>query len=58
MGILNNAMVLLGVNSIYQDLLKGVIVIIAVSVDMYAKNKGNGLDRHFLRRRKCAPSHS
>ncbi|MCE5188375.1 MAG: ABC transporter permease [Eubacteriales bacterium] len=50
MGILNNAMVLLGVNSIYQDLLKGVIVIIAVALDMYVKNKGNGLSRNIWNR--------
>ena len=58
MGILNNAMILLGVNSIYQDLLKGVIVIIAVALDMYAKNKGNGLGRAvwFRAHRKAANS--
>ena len=45
MGMLGNAMVLLGVDAIYQDLIKGVIVIFAVAIDVYAKGKGNGLKK-------------
>lgn len=45
MGMLNNAMVLLGVDAIYQGFIKGVIVILAVAVDVYAKNKNNGLKK-------------
>lgn len=45
LGIINNAMVLLGVDAIYQDLIKGILVVIAVAVDMYARNKNNGLKR-------------
>ena len=58
MGILNNAMILLGVNSIYQDLLKGIIVIIAVALDMYAKNQGNGLGHNMWRRVLHKAEHS
>ena len=32
-GILKNAMVLLGIDSVYQDLLQGLIAIIAVAID-------------------------
>lgn len=45
LGIINNAMVLLGIEAIYQDLIKGVLVVIAVAVDMYSRNKNNGLKR-------------
>lgn len=45
LGIINNAMVLLGIDSTYQDLIQGVLVMIAVAVDVYARNKNNGLKR-------------
>lgn len=37
MGVINNAMVLVGIDAIYQELIKGVIVIVAVSFDMYVR---------------------
>jgi len=48
-GILNNAMVLVGVDSIYQDLVKGLLVIFAVAFDYYARNRNNGLKKKTLR---------
>lgn len=45
LGIINNAMVLLGIDAIYQDLIKGILVVIAVAIDVYARNKNNGLKR-------------
>ncbi len=48
-GIMNNAMILLGIDSIYQDLVKGLLVILAVAVDAYARNKDSGLKRKTLR---------
>lgn len=48
-GILNNAMILVGIDSIYQDTVKGILVIIAVAVDYYTRTKGNGLKRKTLR---------
>lgn len=44
-GMINNAMVLLGVDAVYQNLIEGVLVIIAVAVDMHARNKNNGMKR-------------
>lgn len=49
LGILNNAMVLIGIDAIYQDLVKGLLVIVAVSLDVYARNKNSGLKRKSLR---------
>lgn len=37
MGVINNAMVLIGIDAIYQELVKGLIVVIAVSFDMYVR---------------------
>ena len=48
-GILNNAMVLVGVDSIYQGLVKGLLVIFAVAFDYYARNRNNGLKKKTLR---------
>lgn len=42
-GLMNNGMRLLGVHSMYQTLVKGVLIIIAVAVDVYAINKKSGL---------------
>lgn len=49
LGILNNAMVLIGIDAIYQDLVKGLLVIVAVALDVYARNKNSGLKRKTLR---------
>ncbi|MDO4548547.1 MAG: ABC transporter permease [Clostridia bacterium] len=42
-GILSNGLRLLGVDSVYHDLIKGVIIIIAVAIDMYSSYKRSGL---------------
>lgn len=44
-GVMNNGMRLLGVPSMYQTLIKGALIIIAVAVDVYAINKKSGLMR-------------
>lgn len=44
-GILTNGLQLLGVNSVYHDLVKGIIIIAAVAVDMYSSYKSSGLKR-------------
>lgn len=54
-GIINNAMVLLGVDAVYQNLIEGVLVIIAVAVDMRARNKDNGMKRKSGLRAKFKP---
>jgi len=44
-GVLNNGMRLMGVPSTYHTLVKGIIIICAVAMDVYAKNKNSGLQR-------------
>ena len=44
-GVLNNGMRLMGVPSTYHTLVKGIIIICAVAMDVYAKNKNSGLRR-------------
>ena len=44
-GILTNGLQLLGVDPVYHDLIKGIIIIFAVAVDMYASYKNSGLKR-------------
>jgi ribose/xylose/arabinose/galactoside ABC-type transport system permease subunit len=44
-GILNNGLRLMGVSSIYHTLVKGIIIIIAVSFDFYSRNRNSGLLR-------------
>lgn len=51
-GTLKNAMVLLGIDSVYQDLLQGLIVIVAVAIDMAVRNKNTGLRKNSLFFRK------
>ena len=48
-GILNNAMILVGIDSIYQDLVKGLLVILAVAIDYYSRTKDSGLKKKTLR---------
>ncbi len=38
-GIINNAMILLGINPIYQDMVQGILIVIAVALDVYSKKK-------------------
>ena len=51
-GLLNNGMRLMGVPSTYHTLVKGIIIICAVAVDVYSKNKGNGLQRSLFNRKR------
>lgn len=44
-GILTNGLQLLGIASVYHDLIKGLIIIFAVAVDMYSNYKMSGLKR-------------
>jgi ribose/xylose/arabinose/galactoside ABC-type transport system permease subunit len=53
-GLLNNGMRLMGVPSTYHTLVKGVIIIVAVAIDIYTKNRGSGLQRG--RKRRIAAS--
>jgi ribose/xylose/arabinose/galactoside ABC-type transport system permease subunit len=47
-GIMNNGLRLLGVNSIYHNLIKGIIIIVAVAFDMFSSYKMSGLKRRGL----------
>lgn len=38
-GIINNAMILLGINPIYQDMVQGILIVAAVALDVYSKRK-------------------
>lgn len=38
-GIINNAMILLGINPIYQDMVQGILIVTAVALDVYSKKK-------------------
>lgn len=50
-GILTNGLQLMGVASVYHDLIKGIIIIIAVAIDMYSSYKMSGLKKDsFLKR--------
>lgn len=53
-GVLNNGMRLIGVPSNYHTLVKGVIIIIAVALDVYARNKDSGVSRSLFRKRSRA----
>lgn len=44
-GVLENGLRLMGVGSIYHNLIKGIIIIIAVAVDMYSGYKMSGLKK-------------
>ncbi len=44
-GILTNGLQLLGVASVYHDLIKGLIIIAAVAIDMYSSYKMSGLKK-------------
>ena len=45
MGIVKNALTLLSVDSCYQDIVTGVVVVLAVAIDMYGRTKDDGLQR-------------
>ena len=56
-GILTNGLQLMGINPVYHDLIKGIIIIVAVAIDMYSDYKHSGLKRggtwaKFFHRRK------
>lgn len=38
-GIINNAMLLIGIDSIYQDMVQGLLIVIAIAIDTYTKKK-------------------
>ena len=40
-GLLSNSMNLLNINSFYQQIVKGVLIIVAVFLDMKSKGKSN-----------------
>jgi len=42
-GVLTNGMQLLGIESVYHDLIKGVIIIVAIAADMYSSYKMSGM---------------
>lgn len=44
-GILTNGLQLMGIASVYHDLIKGIIIIVAVAIDMYSSYKMSGLKR-------------
>lgn len=44
-GILTNGLQLMGIASVYHDLIKGIIIIAAVAIDMYSNYKTSGLKR-------------
>lgn len=53
-GILTNGLQLLGIASVYHDLIKGIIIIAAVAVDMYSSYKVSGLKRDSVFKRMLA----
>jgi len=56
-GVLTNGLQLMGVDPVYHDLIKGIIIIFAVAVDMYADYKKSGLKKDsglFKRHKKVA----
>ena len=58
-GILTNGMQLMGIASVYHDLIKGIIIIAAVAIDMYSSYKMSGLKRDsFLTRLMKRRAHS
>lgn len=60
-GILTNFLQLMGIASVYHDLIKGLIIIAAVAVDMYTSYKMSGLRRKSILKRmmrKRAPRES
>lgn len=58
-GVLTNGLQLMGIDPVYHDLIKGIIIIFSVAVDMYANYKKSGLKRDgFLKRHKKAKTHA
>ena len=47
-GVLNNGLNLLGVSSFYQQVVKGVVIIIAVLIDRKTNNRGVGIEKAFI----------
>jgi len=46
MGIINNGLRLMGVPSIYHSVVKGLVIITAVSIDVYGRYRNSGILRH------------
>ena len=44
-GMINNGLRLLGVPSTYHSVVKGIVIIVAVAADAYARYKNSGLKR-------------
>ena len=38
-GIINNAMLLIGIDSMYQDMMQGILIIAALAVDAFGRRK-------------------
>ena len=38
-GIINNAMLLMGIDSIYQDMVQGVLIVAAVALDYFSRKR-------------------
>lgn len=38
-GIINNAMLLIGIDSMYQDMVQGLLIVVAIAIDTYTKKK-------------------
>ena len=49
-GILINGLQLLGIESVYHDLIKGIIIIAAIAADMYSSHKMSGLQHGGLKK--------
>jgi Ribose/xylose/arabinose/galactoside ABC-type transport systems, permease components len=54
-GLLNNGLRLMGVSSIYHPLVKGIIIVIAVAIDLNSRNRGSGLQRAGWIKRRLRP---
>lgn len=44
-GIINNGMILLGIDSTYQDMMQGILIVIAVALDVYSRKKSLNVKR-------------
>ncbi len=53
-GIVSNGLRLMGIPSTYHSLVKGIIIIVAVSLDAYSRYKNSGLSRGFFLKKQKA----
>ncbi|WP_077489053.1 multiple monosaccharide ABC transporter permease [Sinomonas mesophila] len=58
MGVLNNGMSILGLGTDYQQLIKGMVLLLAVAFDIFNKNRSGagGVGKWFTFRRRTSPS--